>query len=409
MKRRDFLKTGVQLGALAGVAASPFGRCWAQTEEAHFFVLFRVTNGWDVTLSLDPKTHGEGTDQNDVFLEYRPEDILRKDSLALGPAAAVLGPYMSDLSVINGVHMRRDGGHQANLNYMSSGKGDGLSSFLPVELAYALKAPTFFNVGVLGGSTQLGNRLVTLMDVSSYLGSSNGLDLSLLFDEDLTGDYGQAVKAFKKSQPILSRIRDDFQGRQAFDETHKAQILARLCADKVLECVQIDFNKNLDTHSAHPQNHLAQQKEVWEEIAGYFKAFKETPFGESNLFDHTTFMAISEFSRTPALNTSQGKDHNPYTNSVLLAGKGINRGRVIGESRVLSRKTSVGGMSKHMALPLDYRSGEIYRGNTLPPSKAVNLIFPEDVARTVAGIFGNPTGFETAPLSLPVIPGVIKS
>ncbi len=42
---------------------------------------------------------------------------------------------------------------------------------------------------------------------------------------------------------------------------------------------------------------------------------------------------ISEFGRTPRMNSSNGRDHWSYSNSMLLAGRGIQGGRVIGEVR----------------------------------------------------------------------------
>ena len=55
------------------------------------------------------------------------------------------------------------------------------------------------------------------------------------------------------------------------------------------------------------------------------------------MFDVTTVMIASEFGRTlrsldsPIDNT--GTNHNQFSNSVLIGGKGIRGGMVIGESR----------------------------------------------------------------------------
>ncbi|MBX9767802.1 MAG: DUF1501 domain-containing protein, partial [Bdellovibrionales bacterium] len=90
----------------------------------------------------------------------------------------------------------------------------------------------------------------------------------------------------------------------------------------------------VDSHSDHLKNHKSAQYYVWERIAELFNVFKAIPYGAGSLFDATTFMVGSEFSRTPFLNPTNGKDHNPLTNSVLLAGHGVRGGQVIGESHL---------------------------------------------------------------------------
>jgi uncharacterized protein (DUF1501 family) len=51
--------------------------------------------------------------------------------------------------------------------------------------------------------------------------------------------------------------------------------------------------------------------------------------GGGSLLDRTTVLMLSEMGRTPVLNSSEGKDHWPWT-SALLVGAGIAGGRVLG-------------------------------------------------------------------------------
>ena len=53
---------------------------------------------------------------------------------------------------------------------------------------------------------------------------------------------------------------------------------------------------------------------------------------ERGLLETTTVIAWGEFGRTPKINAKGGRDHWPGTQSVLLAGGGIQGGRVIGET-----------------------------------------------------------------------------
>ena len=53
---------------------------------------------------------------------------------------------------------------------------------------------------------------------------------------------------------------------------------------------------------------------------------------ERGLSDRVTVVVWGEFGRTPRINAKGGRDHWPGTQSVLLAGGGIQGGRIIGET-----------------------------------------------------------------------------
>jgi uncharacterized protein (DUF1501 family) len=54
------------------------------------------------------------------------------------------------------------------------------------------------------------------------------------------------------------------------------------------------------------------------------------------LLDSTLVMVSSEFGRTPKINKDSGRDHWPKVFSILLAGGGIRRGTVYGESDAIA-------------------------------------------------------------------------
>lgn len=53
---------------------------------------------------------------------------------------------------------------------------------------------------------------------------------------------------------------------------------------------------------------------------------------ERGVLDKTLVVITSEFSRTPRINANSGRDHSPSLNTLVLAGGGINHGKVIGET-----------------------------------------------------------------------------
>ena len=53
---------------------------------------------------------------------------------------------------------------------------------------------------------------------------------------------------------------------------------------------------------------------------------------DRGMLDHTLVIMMSEFGRTPIINSRMGRDHWPDCWSIALAGCGIKRGAVIGET-----------------------------------------------------------------------------
>jgi uncharacterized protein (DUF1501 family) len=51
---------------------------------------------------------------------------------------------------------------------------------------------------------------------------------------------------------------------------------------------------------------------------------------ERGMLDSTLVIALGEFGRTPKINERGGRDHWPHAMSVLLAGAGVPRGRIVG-------------------------------------------------------------------------------
>ena len=53
---------------------------------------------------------------------------------------------------------------------------------------------------------------------------------------------------------------------------------------------------------------------------------------DRGMLDHTLVIVMSEFGRTPIINSRLGRDHWPDCWSIALAGCGIKRGAIIGET-----------------------------------------------------------------------------
>jgi hypothetical protein len=107
-------------------------------------------------------------------------------------------------------------------------------------------------------------------------------------------------------------------------------------------------NETLDAHSpGQARQQAGVLTSILKEVALILRYFEETPFDESqglSLLDATTVVCGPEFSRTmrqidkPIVNT--GTDHNPLTNSLLIGGRGIKGGLVVGASDLAALDTN---------------------------------------------------------------------
>lgn len=398
MQRREFLQ-------ILNTAAcfSLFGKpAWAQSiAQPPFFVLIRASTGWDVTLGLDPKVHQNGSSQSDMFIQYTPDKILSAGGLKFGPACAPLLPHARDLAVINGIFMSNSNlDHGANLTYMSSGSDKGDRADLPVEVSLASRAGAYGIV--FDGELNLVNRSPTITPVSNLMPKGSNFKLSDFVDfissPFTTTDLTKAQEIALKSEPqrmqfdqqISALISDlGIESEPSFDNlvgTAKRAGAAIACSFStgLASQAQITLMPDLDTHDRHEDRHLPAQTQLWQSIAEIFAIFKNLPYGQGSLFDQTTFMVVSDFARTPALNPAGGKDHNPLTNSVLLAGAGVRGGSTIGTSSLILRNRSATGEPRHTGALIDYNTGEVAATSQIAANNQYQFIFPENVVATVA-------------------------
>lgn len=451
MKRRAFLKKSGVL-VLSSSIVPNIARSQGSQED-HFFVSLTIEGGVDATLGLDPKSHSwlDGTDQKDIFLEYREEDLLlSKGGIYLGPSAKSLYKHSQDLLVVNGIVMRRDAGHDVLLHYINSGFGDGGQPILSGRLAGQSKVGPF---GILANTPlDLGQELVTTYDPSGLVTNNEAEPLSeasialSLMGENPSTFFEKSMLEFTKVEKIEAEIRKKHSdqlsegspeglfkvvsslfshGKEGQRPSYHATFEASNFADNTIGTI--------DSHELHERSHLSAQAEMWDIVSSMFDVFKATPFKEGSLFDYTTFMVSSEFSRTPFLNPGQGKDHNSLTNSVLLAGKSINGGRVIGGSHVIPRRKRPDNIALHIGSPIDYKSGKVaFDSKKLKltqnqrevedhenPSDLnvelvgsqdsdLGLIFPENVVKTVASCFDSGSKKISDDFNCETIPGVVK-
>lgn len=405
INRRQFLKSTLALSATSGLGPlSQISQAMGQSYNAnHFFVLVTAFGGMDVVLGLDPQVLDKEYHQRDLFLGYRPEDRVSWQGGFLGPAAQSLAQsdFASDLLIINGIYQSSENmDHEANLNYVLSGHPSGKSPHI-------LANPGFMNIsskslGIFTNTNfpQLSphktnrphhsisdfNQLTfgSSQSATDLLSSSINLDHLKLKGSDVAS-FAQKINAIESKKRDLNSL-----------QLNLSDDLLIFLAGVTLGYSQLgylEFNpsQNLDTHNNHEKIHPQAQSSVWDKISNFINATKKIPSldNRSSLYENMTLIFVSEFARTINLNNSDGKDHNPETNSMLILSPQLTaKGQVIGESVIRSATVSERNRPEHVALPIDYSTGEVYKGPREQTPQNVAPLFPENVYASLSEAFG---------------------
>lgn len=144
----------------------------------------------------------------------------------------------------------------------------------------------------------------------------------------LTGASGGRSPAFSlDGEPAGLRER---YGRNRFGA---ALLLARRLAEAGVPMVAVHFNEMTlcDGWDTHSRNFQALEGELLPMLDQGLSALLED-LEQRGLFDQTLVSVFGEFGRTPRINRDAGRDHWGSCQSAVLAGGGIQGGRVYGSS-----------------------------------------------------------------------------
>lgn len=149
----------------------------------------------------------------------------------------------------------------------------------------------------------------------------------------------------------------------ANDPTNSAAARAALVATAlkkgVSQCVSMNIAGGLDTHFGTQLTQAQNQRVAWNAIADLISDLKESPHPSDGkpFIDHTTVVIFSEFSRTPLINSSAGRDHH-ITNACAILGRGVKHNYVFGASGnvgmsagVVNHRTGLPGANAMQYLP----------------------------------------------------------
>jgi hypothetical protein len=389
MKRRELIKNSFYMSG--GLWLSQFAMLNKALADGNqnpeippqFFVQIVLSTGWHTSLSVDPWILPKRLDETDAFIEYIDSDVLRIGNINMGPAMASLKAFAPNMNVVNGIFLSaNDIGHSAAQNYMVSGRGTGEAASLAGEFELS-QDPSVFGV-IKNSEFYTASKIVD----SSSIKEIETPPMATMEDIPFQNADSVIAKAMNSKKQNAAKLESYFSEitklQSAKVDVKPAHYIATAFKSNLAASSAYTILGYLDTHSDHPVTHLKNQTTMWVEIAEFLNAFKAVEYknGQS-MYDMTTFFITSDFSRTPALDSSKGTNHNPMNNSAVIIGPGFKGNTTFGASRVVPAAESANGTSYLIAQMVDLSTGEILK-NKLDAQARGTLIKPETIISTLA-------------------------
>ncbi|MFP6613867.1 MAG: DUF1501 domain-containing protein [Pirellulales bacterium] len=253
-------------------------------------------------------------------------------SEVLGPGPGAAMPYIDISPAMTHAPYRNRGIHEGG--FKPSWPGFTGHEHAPFSLQGEIKKDLVLN-GI--DLTRLGNRrgLLTALDRLQQKIDSAALDnvqkqaFGLLTASRLT----EVLDIEKEPKKVRDRYGETQQTDKAFGGAPQSAhhlLLARRLVEAGVRCVSVAFGA-WDWH-ANREGTIEYLSKKYLPVFDHAVSVFLQDLEDRGLLETTTVIAWGEFGRTPKINPKGGRDHWPGTQSVLLAGGGIEGGRVIGET-----------------------------------------------------------------------------
>ncbi len=383
--RRNFLKTSS--ATMLTLPLMPNLKLLADPEpdrsvDPHFFIFIQMRGAWDVCMAFDPKNRDEllPDSQRAYDQPYSMQEVKDYHGILIPPTGDVLGKYASHLMFINGIDMELDRGHSSD-TIMTGNLFARTQSIPYVQMHIAKHHPyvskcllphiytVYDNDFYSAHLSEFSFRMI-LEDLNAILkeGSSVSQSTQKELVHDLLGDYLTQIKDddfartltghqknILKLKDFINKVNQEIKfpdDMKTFQE--RGKFLGAFFKAGILGSATFSLGSlyNFDTHFDHYASHpLTMSLQNIDELISGLKEIKYED--GSTVFDKTTLVLSSEFTRTPLLNGIGGKDHNFRTNSLAFIGKNV-PSKVFGQSG--ARKENDMWVS-HAGLPIDFSTG----------------------------------------------------
>jgi hypothetical protein len=444
--RRDVLKFAAFGGGTLLLPDASFLAAAEPNPDPHFFLMIVLSGGADSSYMFDARPLSmtkAGKIQN--YLGREPAPWVGRNGAATLATSLVgaLAPFRDRFSVLNGVHMSPSfDGHLQNMNFLFSGKSFGGDSFIPhlnsAETGrepYSLdaivpSAPVTMNVTNHSDVVPLQPASVqALADRLKQIEPPRTNDtLAGFIRQRLTANSAVPGRFSAGSELMLAgldRAPQVHRKLAALTAPNPDLSSEQQCLALIAECFRLSISRSaiyvlpefFDVHA--PVLAKAQPKlfgDAIGRIGSVFRGLVETPFdAKRSMFDVTTVMVASEFGRTlrgSGAVDNTGTHHNQFSNSLLLGGKGVRAGMVIGASDLSSEAAKISkahmaldpGLEKSMGCPFDFATMRL-RTDLPDVFDIKDYLTVGSVVNTLYALFGVPKAkYRSLRADLPVAP-----
>lgn len=361
MNRRDFLKLCGGAGlALSLPAAVRNAKAAPAEAPGPYWMFFHAGGGWDPTSLCDPKGSTRGRDSEpspDEMNHYLAADIEEAGNIRYAPVAnnaAFFQKHYRRLLVVNGVDTQTNS-HDAGTRHIWSGKlAEGYPSIAALiastvaeerPMAFISNGGYDYTAGLVA-PTRTGN--IGVLGRIAYPNSIDGAADGERFHSEPT--WNRLVKYQQQRQPYLTGEVNLPKAQQSVSQLFVARMgqneVKRLSEYLPREFEQAELKRQaqvaiagfragiaqtanlstggFDTHGDHDNQHFPRLQSLMEGVD-----FAWTEAERQGVADNLIIVVGSDFGRTPAYNSGNGKDHWSIT-SMLLMGKGIPGNKVVG-------------------------------------------------------------------------------
>jgi hypothetical protein len=415
------------------------------------FIFCYFSGGWDILVGLDPRDPAVFTPQAVPETLIEPGYHLLVDNRMgmstdpyISPEGVLMGPYMGDLGAIHSDRLQIVRGIAMETVSHGVGRRRFITGRAPVGLNARGSSGATWLAGLLGQDNLIPNlairmesynrdlpatasaiRVNSVPDLLRALGPSSAMlpEFKEAQVDAFMADAAACPKArysefwqqaeasrrgatdlirgdlatyfeFDENTPYMEAVRAHYSAsgnnNLTFAERASATAVEAVTLG-ISRAVSINIAGGFDTHGGNVWSQVQgpRQEAGWNLIARMVEMLDSRQYGESSesWLDHTVIMAFSEFSRTPRLNGTQGRDHH-LTNAAALIGGPIRGGVAIG-------KSSDVGMG---SVPTNLETGM--------PDPGGHIIKPEHLHRSLLHM----AGFEedVADLRVPYIPAMYR-
>lgn len=364
MKRRDFLRQ--LLLYTGGLSFGLPSYALQDASKRHFLVHFHIGGGAHSILGpgfvMDSYFKGRSLmplEEVDYYKILRDEEAVPLGDSFVGPALRPLMPYFDRTLVIDGIMMKNNSvSHWENANYIRTGNRSSSGELLSRHInkssdeIFGLLSNRSMNEFTMKEIMQVGNGSLTE-------GLKKPLGYDLYSSGERTRFKRQSLEQFNNFERLMSA--------DAVLEKHpvlrsRTGGLANIATGYLAGFSQSAYYETqsfgtVDTHSFHENSAIPAQTQHYREVASFIELIKEIDMGDStSLYDQTTIIVTTDFSRSAWKEGNDGTAHNPWTNSVVIISPKVNGNQKIGRSDIMPAVNVKDGLSKFFALPYDFRN-----------------------------------------------------